>query len=116
MQKGICTMDQDKKRIGRPKSFNRVELFYIQGHMETDTPEEIAKQLNIKDVSIVEEKIKELREIKLPNAYDLMITRSNGGKHSVAVMTPAASMRTDGPKKPTATQNKNNIHVINKNR
>jgi hypothetical protein len=97
---------------GRKHEYTYVELFFIKGHIDKMTPEEIQGHLKLTNLEQLKEKIEELKVTKLPTAGDQMIRKD---KRAVA-MTPVASEMGDYErrKSPSTLIGKNCIHEIGK--
>lgn len=105
--------------MARPKKarvLTKVELFYIQGHLDKKTYAEIAAELNV-PLELVEAAGVEMQALMKNNgpiAYDLM---SKKDKRAI-VMTPSASELGDHhrQKNRTSLVTGDYVHVIDPNR
>lgn len=97
---------------GRKHEFTYVEIFFIKGHIDRLSPEEILEHLKLKNLEQLKEKIEELKITKLPTAMDQMVRKD---KRAVA-MTPVASEMGDHERRktPVSPIGKNCIHAIGK--
>lgn len=97
---------------GRKHEYTYVELFFIKGHIDKMSPEDILQHLKLTNLDQLKEKIEELKVTKLPTAGDQMIRKD---KRAVA-MTPVASEMGDHErrKNPPTMIGKNCIHEIRK--
>lgn len=99
---------------GRRHTFKKSDYYFIQGHCNKMTLEEIGEELEIKNLDQLAEVVAEFKTNSIPKAYEQMVKKDN-----IAVaMTPAASQMGDEERKKSNPSKRTQecLHVINKDR